>query len=79
VRYHDPFFPRLPATRHYSHLKAKPAELDEKALRESAAVVVSTDHSSYDYAWIVKHARLVVDTRNACRDVKSGREKIVKA
>ena len=42
-------------------------------------VLIATDHSAYDYAFIVRHAPLVVDTRNATRDVKEGREKIVKA
>jgi len=79
VRCHDPFFPRLPAMRHYRHLKVRPVELSEGALRESDAVVIVTDHTGYDWAWIVRHAPLVVDSRNACRDVASGREKIVKA
>jgi len=79
VRAHDPFLPTIPVTRHYKHLKAKTTELTEKALKESDAVVIVTDHSSYDYAWIVKHSPVVVDTRNACKDVKSGQEKIVKA
>ena len=79
VRAHDPFLPRIPSTRHYKHLKAKTVELTEKTLMEMDAVVIVTDHSSYDYAWIVKNSRLVVDTRNACRDVKGAQEKIVKA
>src|SRR4029453_6943638 len=37
------------------------------------------DHTAYDYAWIVEHSSLVVDTRNATRLVKSGREKVIKA
>jgi len=37
------------------------------------------NHSSYDYAWIVAHSPLVIDTRNACHDVAEGRAKIVKA
>jgi UDP-N-acetyl-D-glucosamine dehydrogenase len=79
VRAHDPFLPRIPSTRHYKHLKAKTVELTEKTLAEMDAVVIVTDHSSYDFAWIVKNSRLVVDTRNACQEVKDGREKIVKA
>ncbi len=79
VRYHDPFFPKLPPMRHYRHLKVRPAELTEGTLRESDAAVIVTDHTGYDYAWIVRHAPLVVDSRNACRDVRAGREKIVKA
>jgi UDP-N-acetyl-D-glucosamine dehydrogenase len=79
VRAHDPFLPKIPTTRHYKHLKAKTVELSEKTLREMDAVVIVTDHSSYDYAWIVKNSSLVVDTRNACKDVKNGQGKIVKA
>jgi UDP-N-acetyl-D-glucosamine dehydrogenase len=43
------------------------------------AVLISTDHSCYDYGWIVKNAKLVVDTRNATAGVVRGRGKIVKA
>ena len=43
------------------------------------AVLISTDHSSYDYDEIVKHAQLVIDTRNATKQVTEGREKIRKA
>jgi UDP-N-acetyl-D-glucosamine dehydrogenase len=79
VRCHDPFFPKLPAMRHYKHLRAKAAELSERSLKDSDAVVIVTDHTSYDYAWIVRHAPMVLDTRNACRLVRSGRAKIVKS
>jgi UDP-N-acetyl-D-glucosamine dehydrogenase len=79
VRYNDPFFPRLPSMRHYRHLKVRPAELTDAALRDSDAAVIVTDHTGYDYERIVRHAPLVIDARNACRDVKAGREKIVKA
>jgi UDP-N-acetyl-D-glucosamine dehydrogenase len=79
VRCHDPFFPKLPPLRHYKSLKAKTVELTEKALRHADAVVIVTDHTSYDYGWIAKNAALVVDTRNACRDVKGCEGKIVKA
>ena len=40
-------------------------------------VVIVADHTAYDYDWLVRHARLVVDTRNATRHVARGREKIV--
>jgi UDP-N-acetyl-D-glucosamine dehydrogenase len=79
VRAHDPFLPKIPTTRHYKHLKAKTVELTGKTLKEMDAVVIVTDHSTYDYGWIVKNSSLVVDTRNACKDVKEGQERIVKA
>jgi UDP-N-acetyl-D-glucosamine dehydrogenase len=79
VRAHDPSFPKLPPMRHYRHLKASTVELTARSLAEHDAVVIVTDHSVYDYAWIVKHAKRVVDTRDACRDVRRGREKITRA
>ena len=42
-------------------------------------MLIATDHSAYDYDFIVEHARLVVDTRNATKNVRQGREKIRKA
>ena len=53
--------------------------VDEKALCDADATIIVTDHTAYDYPWIAKHAPLVIDTRNACKDVKIGAEKIVKA
>jgi UDP-N-acetyl-D-glucosamine dehydrogenase len=40
-------------------------------------VLIATDHTSYDYDAIVHDAKLVVDSRNATRKVKQGREKVV--
>jgi UDP-N-acetyl-D-glucosamine dehydrogenase len=42
-------------------------------------VLIATDHSAYDYGFIVANSRIVVDTRNATRLIKMGREKIVRA
>ena len=41
--------------------------------------LIATDHSAFDYASIVKHAPLIIDTRNATKAIAVGREKIVKA
>ncbi len=76
VDYHDPYFPRLPKMRNYD-LGMAAVELTAEALASYDAVVIVTDHSSYDYAAIVRHARLVVDTRNATKKVKEHRDKIV--
>jgi UDP-N-acetyl-D-glucosamine dehydrogenase len=35
------------------------------------AVVIVTDHTSYDYPAIVEHAQLVIDTRNATKGINS--------
>jgi UDP-N-acetyl-D-glucosamine dehydrogenase len=42
-------------------------------------VLISTDHSAYDYDFIVEHSRFVLDTRNATKNVKNDRDKIRKA
>ena len=42
-------------------------------------MLIATDHSAYDYDFIVRHARLVIDTRNATQERRDGREKIRKA
>jgi UDP-N-acetyl-D-glucosamine dehydrogenase len=39
-------------------------------------VVIVTDHKKFDYAELVKKARLIVDTRNALKGIQS--EKIVR-
>jgi UDP-N-acetyl-D-glucosamine dehydrogenase len=42
-------------------------------------VVIITDHSSYDYGWIVKNAKLIIDTRNATGAITAAKHKIIKA
>jgi UDP-N-acetyl-D-glucosamine dehydrogenase len=76
VHYHDPYFPRLPKMRKYDFEMAA-VELTAEALSSYNAVVIVTDHSSYDYPAIVRHSRLVVDTRNATKEVKEHRDRIV--
>lgn len=78
VRFHDPLIPVIPKTRHYSHLKATPVKLTAKTLRDHDAVIVVTDHSFYDYPWIAKHARLVIDTRNVVK-IKPLPDHVIKA
>jgi UDP-N-acetyl-D-glucosamine dehydrogenase len=53
--------------------------LDKGALNGCDCVVIVTDHSAYDYEFIVAEAPLVVDTRNATVGVEKHRERIVKA
>ncbi|MFW6062288.1 MAG: nucleotide sugar dehydrogenase [Planctomycetota bacterium] len=78
VDYNDPHIPVAPSTREYK-LGMSSVEMTEANLGAYDAVLISTDHSSYDYAWIVQHAQLVLDTRNATAGVQQNREKIVKA
>ncbi len=78
VSYNDPHVPKTSPMREYN-LKMVSKPVDAKSLAQYDAVVISTDHSDYDYQEIVDNAQLVVDTRNATKGVKRGRSKIVQA
>jgi len=75
--YNDPYFPQLHKMRHYNYENMKSVPLTPHALGSYDAVVIATDHSSYDYPTIVDAAKLIIDTRNATRRVIRHREKIV--
>ena len=75
--YNDPYFPSLFKMRHYDFSNMRSVELTPDRLAGYDCVLIATDHSSYDYEAIVRHSKLVVDTRNATRKIKEGREKIV--
>src|ERR1700719_2995812 len=68
VSYNDPYFPVVGRGRKYD-LQMKCAPLDN--LGQYDCVLIVTDHSDYDYARIVRESKLVVDTRNATRGIKS--------
>lgn len=70
--YHDPYVPRLK----HDELEMTSVELTEDVVRSQDLVLILTDHSNIDYAWLVENARYVMDTRNATRHVTQGRERI---
>jgi UDP-N-acetyl-D-glucosamine dehydrogenase len=74
--YNDPYFPHLHKMRHYDYSHMKSVPLNKETLARYDAVLIATDHSSYDYAAIVESAKLVVDSRNATKRVMRSREKI---
>ena len=68
VAYNDPYFPTVGHGRHYD-LNMTNTPLDN--LGQYDAVLIVTDHSSYDYKAIVEQSQLVVDTRNATKGIDS--------
>jgi UDP-N-acetyl-D-glucosamine dehydrogenase len=64
VAYHDPYVGEVALE---TGALAR-SELSEQTLREADIVVVVTNHSTYDWAWVARHAPLVLDTRNALKD-----------
>jgi UDP-N-acetyl-D-glucosamine dehydrogenase len=78
VHYNDPHVPVLPAMRHHTiRLHSEP--LTPELLAAQDCVVIVTDHSAYKCEWILRHSRLVVDTRNATDGIDPGECRVWKA
>lgn len=74
LTYSDPYVSELKTTSKVLHSR----KLDTQFLRKMDCVIIITDHSSYNFEWIVKNAKLVIDTRNATKDIADSTGKIVK-
>jgi UDP-N-acetyl-D-glucosamine dehydrogenase len=64
VDYSDPYIDTLPKTRKYD-FDMKSIELSPDIIKEYDLVVLSTDHTDFDYKMIVENAKIILDTRNA--------------
>jgi UDP-N-acetyl-D-glucosamine dehydrogenase len=78
VSYHDPYIPVLPQTRKY-RFRMRSRSLTPELLRGADAVLIATDHRSVDYRLVGRHARLVVDTRNAMASAGRVKARVVRA
>jgi len=78
MSYNDPHIPVVPPMRHHDLTNYKSEELTPEHLASQDLVLVATDHSAYDWEFINEHSQLIVDSRNACKDLKD-RSKIRKA
>ena len=64
VDYSDPLIPILPITRKYDyHMKS--VKLSKEKIKSYDLIVLSTDHSAFDYKFISQNAKLIMDSRNA--------------
>ncbi len=78
VDYNDPYIPKPPKMRKYRLDKCS-VELTEENLKKYDCVVIATDHSYYDPDFLLKHANLIVDTRNLIKNHKEFPGKVIKA
>jgi UDP-N-acetyl-D-glucosamine dehydrogenase len=79
VDYHDPFVPTIPETREHAALAGRRSVPLDDRVTGYDAVLIATDHDCIDYRGLVRHARLVIDTRNACQRAGVRDDKVVKA
>jgi UDP-N-acetyl-D-glucosamine dehydrogenase len=73
IEYHDPFVPKF--VEHGRQYHSIP--LSKERLERADAVVILTNHTSVDYERVAEQASLVIDTRNATKNVTKNREKVV--
>ncbi len=78
VFYNDPYIPKIPLMRKHKIDKSS-IELNEKILQKMDCVLITTNHSNYDYNWILEKANLVVDTRNAIQNPGKYHTKLIKS
>ncbi|MDA8171004.1 MAG: nucleotide sugar dehydrogenase [Nitrospiraceae bacterium] len=78
VDYNDPYIPIVPRMRHFKIEKSSVA-LTAENLAAYDCVLIATGHSSYDPEVILKHSKLIVDTRNLIKNGDGGSGKLKKA
>jgi UDP-N-acetyl-D-glucosamine dehydrogenase len=78
VDYNDPHVPKTHKMRHHDlHMTSVPATAEN--LKNYDCVLVATHHAAYDWQMIADNAKLIVDSRNATREIKGRRDHIVSA
>jgi UDP-N-acetyl-D-glucosamine dehydrogenase len=74
--FHDPYI-KLLREHDGSAIDMGWVDLTENEIKKSDCVLIITDHSNIDYGKVVDNACMFVDTRNATKNIKSGRDKII--
>ena len=69
VTYHDPHIPVAPSMRSWPDLPPlKSQDMTKELLNDQDAVLIATDHSSIDYALVLRESKLLVDSRGVYKD-----------
>jgi UDP-N-acetyl-D-glucosamine dehydrogenase len=71
VSYHDPYVPTMNLDHGRPDRTMQSVDLTAEWLNAADCVVIVTDHSSYDWRWVVTNSKLILDTRNATARVHS--------
>ena len=79
ISYSDPHIPVLPKMRSFDVPELSSESLTPEYLGDLDCALIATDHTAFDYAAIVNGSKLVVDTRNATREITENRDRIWKA
>jgi len=74
LSYNDPFVPSL----RLGGAVLKSVELSTAEISKHDCVIILTDHTAYDIRHIVAASKLVVDTRNATKDLHEYKDRVIK-
>ena len=74
LSYNDPFVASL----RMNGNTLKSVELTSANIASQDCIIILTDHGAYDFRSIIAGAKLVVDTRNATKDLQQFKDKIIK-
>lgn len=74
LSYNDPFVTTLKMNGN----TLKSVELTSTNIESQDCIIILTDHSTYDFRRIIDASKLVVDTRNATKDLQQFKNKIIK-
>jgi len=74
IDYNDPNVPEIEIMGD----RIRSVELTEGLLKEVDCVVITTDHSAYDYQWVAEKAGTIVDTRNVIRNAGGVKARVFK-
>ena len=72
--YNDPYIPEFSE----DNISKTSIELSEEVLTSMDCVVLITDHSSYNYQWLINHSNIFVDTRNVTKGVSDPNGVVIK-
>lgn len=67
INYYDPYIPSIKLNGKQIQSIAK---IDKDELKNYDIVLITTDHSVFDFEMIASESKVVIDTRNACKNVK---------
>lgn len=81
VSYYDPYVPHFQVGGNVflkEIITFKSVDLTAETLRHIDCVAIVTNHQNVDYEWVVEHSPLVIDARNATRNVERNQDKILR-
>ena len=67
ISYYDPYIPEITIN---SKIFKSESNFTPKLFKNFDITVITTDHSVFDFNMAAKNSKIIIDTRNACKNVK---------